>query len=160
MTSARPLPDTPCVGICSTGIGDSVCRGCRRYAHEIIDWNRYTPAQRQQIWQRLEAIVVQIMPRYFELNDPALLASALKSHGIPYRCHFSPWYWIYDLLRAAGARPTLLLADFGLAIVTAQAHRTLADIKDSVLADTHDLASAWYALQFRRIQPEPAAPSR
>lgn len=31
---------TPCIGICSTtSLGDRVCRGCKRYAAEVIDWN-------------------------------------------------------------------------------------------------------------------------
>ena len=33
---------TPCLGICSTtSVGDVVCRGCKRYAFEVIDWNGY-----------------------------------------------------------------------------------------------------------------------
>ncbi|MCZ6890305.1 MAG: DUF1289 domain-containing protein, partial [Gammaproteobacteria bacterium] len=40
---------TPCIGICSTTYGDLVCRGCKRYAHEIVDWNRYTEDQRSRI---------------------------------------------------------------------------------------------------------------
>ncbi|MEM9624509.1 MAG: DUF1289 domain-containing protein, partial [Pseudomonadota bacterium] len=32
---------TPCVGICSTTYGDLVCRGCKRFAHEIVQWNAY-----------------------------------------------------------------------------------------------------------------------
>ncbi|MDC1160500.1 DUF1289 domain-containing protein, partial [Luminiphilus sp.] len=23
---------TPCIGVCSTGVGDVVCRGCKRFA--------------------------------------------------------------------------------------------------------------------------------
>ena len=44
---------TPCVGICSTTYGDMVCRGCKRYAHEIVQWNAYSPSQRATIEQRL-----------------------------------------------------------------------------------------------------------
>ena len=32
---------TPCVGLCSTTYGDLVCRGCKRFSHEIVNWNRY-----------------------------------------------------------------------------------------------------------------------
>ncbi|MEM7079839.1 MAG: DUF1289 domain-containing protein [Pseudomonadota bacterium] len=56
---------TPCVGICSTTYGDLVCRGCRRFAHEIVQWNGYDMDQREQIWQRLEhqrdAVVGQLL---------------------------------------------------------------------------------------------------
>jgi predicted Fe-S protein YdhL (DUF1289 family) len=36
---------TPCIGVCSTGIGDVVCRGCKRYAQEVIHWNGYSEQQ-------------------------------------------------------------------------------------------------------------------
>lgn len=29
---------TPCIGVCSTTIGDLVCRGCGRTVEEIRDW--------------------------------------------------------------------------------------------------------------------------
>ncbi|WP_226704400.1 DUF1289 domain-containing protein [Microbulbifer elongatus] len=43
---------TPCIGVCSTGIGDNVCRGCKRFAHEVIDWNAYSEEQRRIIAER------------------------------------------------------------------------------------------------------------
>lgn len=59
---------TPCAGRCSTVFGDSVCRGCRRFNHEVINWNRYSNAQKQSIWQRLDAqldqILVPLLPQY------------------------------------------------------------------------------------------------
>ncbi|WP_317135104.1 DUF1289 domain-containing protein [Piscirickettsia litoralis] len=39
---------TPCVGLCSTVYGDDVCRGCKRFYHEIIDWNQYDINQKQK----------------------------------------------------------------------------------------------------------------
>lgn len=45
---------TPCVGKCSTTFGDDVCRGCTRYAQEIIEWNTYDQSTKNQIWQRLD----------------------------------------------------------------------------------------------------------
>lgn len=32
---------TPCIGLCSTVYGDLVCRGCKRFHHEVIQWNGY-----------------------------------------------------------------------------------------------------------------------
>ncbi len=47
---------TPCVGICSTTYGDLICRGCKRFAHEIVSWNGYTEQQQGRVWQRLEEL--------------------------------------------------------------------------------------------------------
>ena len=33
---------TPCLGICSTTFGDEVCKGCKRFAHEIVGWTKYS----------------------------------------------------------------------------------------------------------------------
>ena len=41
MSNLTPIR-TPRIGVCSTGIGDAVCRGCKRFAHEVIDWNGYS----------------------------------------------------------------------------------------------------------------------
>ena len=57
---ARRRP-TPCVGICSTTFGDLVCRGCQRYAHEIVQWNGYDEDQHQQVWQRLKGLRDQVL---------------------------------------------------------------------------------------------------
>ena len=64
---------TPCVGICSTGIGDSVCRGCKRFAHEVIDWNAYSHEQRLIIAQRLESFLAQVVENIIEVVDAPLL---------------------------------------------------------------------------------------
>ena len=53
MSDLNPIR-TPCIGVCSTGIGDAVCRGCKRFAHEVIDWNGYSQAQKEAIDARLD----------------------------------------------------------------------------------------------------------
>lgn len=63
-----PLVLTPCAGRCSTVFGDSVCRGCRRFNHEVIHWNRYSNEEKQAVWTRLDAqldqILVPLLPQH------------------------------------------------------------------------------------------------
>jgi len=33
--------DKPCVGICSTAVAGTICRGCGRTVEEIRDWPTY-----------------------------------------------------------------------------------------------------------------------
>jgi len=47
---------TPCVGVCSTTYGDLVCRGCKRFSHEIVGWNGYEPDQKDRVWARLSEL--------------------------------------------------------------------------------------------------------
>ncbi len=45
---------SPCIGVCSTTYGDLVCRGCNRFAHEVVEWNGYNEYQQDIIWRRLD----------------------------------------------------------------------------------------------------------
>ena len=50
MSSLNQQPDTPCVGICSTAIGDDVCRGCARTFDEISFWGELSQAEKDHCW--------------------------------------------------------------------------------------------------------------
>ena len=52
---------TPCVGICSTTYGDLVCRGCKRFAHEIVQWNSYDATQQDAVRERLTRIRDEVL---------------------------------------------------------------------------------------------------
>jgi predicted Fe-S protein YdhL (DUF1289 family) len=45
-------PDTPCVGVCSTGF-DDVCRGCLRTAVEVGRWVEMSPNEKRAVWTRI-----------------------------------------------------------------------------------------------------------
>ena len=45
------------MGVCSTTYGDLVCRGCKRFAHEIVGWNGYLEEQRELVWARLNGLL-------------------------------------------------------------------------------------------------------
>lgn len=47
-------PDSPCIAICTTALGDDVCAGCGRTFAEISQWVFMTPQEREAAWQRLE----------------------------------------------------------------------------------------------------------
>ena len=67
---------TPCVGVCSTTYGDLVCRGCKRFAHEIVGWNGYQEPQRQLVWVRLEDLLAQSVRAHLRVADVSLLRRA------------------------------------------------------------------------------------
>ncbi|NLR73758.1 DUF1289 domain-containing protein [Leeia aquatica] len=47
-------PDSPCVALCSTALGDEVCVGCGRTFQEVAQWVAMDATAREQVWQRLE----------------------------------------------------------------------------------------------------------
>ena len=69
---------TPCIGVCSTGIGDRVCRGCKRFAHEVIHWNSYSDEQKQLIEQRLSDFLSQCTRNKLQVVDVKRLQAQLR----------------------------------------------------------------------------------
>ncbi|MEW9900915.1 DUF1289 domain-containing protein [Chitinivorax sp. PXF-14] len=55
MSDAASRPDSPCVALCSTALGDEVCVGCRRTFIEVANWVAMSEAEKDAVWQRLEA---------------------------------------------------------------------------------------------------------
>ena len=47
---------TPCLGICSTTFGDEVCKGCKRFSHEIVSWTKYSLEEREIIENYIKSI--------------------------------------------------------------------------------------------------------
>lgn len=134
---------TPCIGICSTGIGDSVCRGCKRFAHEVIHWNAYTQDQKLIIAQRLEAFLVQIVENFFVVQDKKLLLSQITHQQIQFKPEQNPYCWVFDLLRA-GASQIEDLSLYGLVLLPQAKKFTLAQIRDHIDKDYYALSCAYY----------------
>ena len=149
---------TPCIGICSTTFGDTVCRGCRRYLHEVIDWNRYSEEQKQLVWSRLDALPAQVLPSYFTIVDPGSLAHGLQVHRIPHRPGSPPWSLLLALLRST-ARQEPDLEAFGVER-HAQHSVGLADLREEIHQKLYALAQATYDKDFMRATRQAATDSR
>ncbi len=134
---------TPCIGVCSTGIGDSVCRGCKRFAHEVIDWNAYTHEQKLLISQRLETFLAQIVQNIIHIYDEKLLLAQIKHQQIQFKPEQNPYCWVFDLLRA-GASQIRNLSDYGLALQPGWLDVPLSTIRDNIDKDFYALSCAHY----------------
>lgn len=148
----RAIP-TPCVGICSTTYGDTVCRGCRRYLHEVIEWNCFDDSQKRLIWQRLDGLLAQVLPRYFEIHDSELLRSQLEALRVSLRADASPWTWLMALLKAM-ARQEPDLKHFGV-IRLDTSGQSLFALREQINAELHTLASAYYERDLLRARQHP-----
>lgn len=80
MTATRR--STPCIGICSTTFGDLVCRGCKRFAHEIVSWNAFDPDQRGAIWSRLDDLRLGAIARCLRVLDEERLITEADALGV------------------------------------------------------------------------------
>lgn len=122
---------TPCVGLCSTVFGDSVCRGCKRFHHEVINWNGYSDEEKQAVWLRLEMLLVQVMAAKLEVFDETLLLKQLEQRKIRFVPHQSAYCWAYQLL-ARGARVITQLDAYGLSLLPEFRGWELPDLRDAI----------------------------
>ena len=139
--------NTPCVGICSTGIGDEVCRGCKRFAHEVIAWNSYSDDQRAAVWRRLEDLHALISRHWFDIVDQQLLLERMRSHQLRFNLALDPHCWIQDLLKA-GARQITDLSLYGLRLQPRARGMTLLEIKEAMDQEFFILSCAHYERYF------------
>tara|TARA_B100001750_G_C15452333_1_gene569615 strand:+ start:885 stop:1337 length:453 start_codon:yes stop_codon:yes gene_type:complete len=136
---------TPCVGICSTVFGDEVCRGCKRFHHEVIQWNSYTDIQKEKVWNRLESLKVLIMKSKIKIQDQALLKEKLDFHKVIYYEKIDPYCWVFDLIKQA-SQSIVDLQDFGLSFVNNSID--LVDLKRLIEEELFALSEAHYQRYF------------
>src|SRR5690554_3098075 len=77
-----PTIKTPCVGVCTTALGDDVCRGCKRYSHEVIDWNSYNNEQKLAIETRLVRLLTTIIQNKLFIVDEKKLQWQLDNQPV------------------------------------------------------------------------------
>jgi predicted Fe-S protein YdhL (DUF1289 family) len=142
---------TPCIGICSTtSIGDAICRGCKRYAFEVIRWNSYSESEKESVLRRIEALTVQILKNRFHIQSRDALEQALTAYKIPLNPALSPYCWLHSLLQKAP------LADIdpaacGFAILAAQQDATLAQLASVVNAELLLLCEAHFDRYYSQV---------
>lgn len=122
---------TPCIGVCSTGIGDSVCRGCKRFAHEVIGWNSYTEDERCHIMQRIETLLSQVVQNHIRIVDAALLQQQLEQQRVRVYPGLNLHCQAFEAIRTFGGQlKTLDL--IGCDILPPWRHLSIAELKKSM----------------------------
>jgi predicted Fe-S protein YdhL (DUF1289 family) len=134
---------TPCIGVCSTGIGDAVCRGCKRFAHEVIDWNSYSLDQKRLIDRRLADFLAQCVSNKLEVTDPALLRRQLDLQQIRYDSRHSEYCWVFSLLKA-GASQIDDSAAYGFELDPRHRHLSLKHLLECIDQEYYTLSTAHY----------------
>jgi uncharacterized protein len=142
MTLFKPVK-TPCIGVCSTGIGDAVCRGCKRFSHEVIDWNAYDHEQRLVIAQRLERFLSQVVRNHVEIVDQDVLRQQMTLQQIRFNPEQDPHCWVFELLRA-GASQIHDPAHFGVRVLPPDNTVSLKQLRDLIDREYYELSCAYY----------------
>lgn len=60
LPDAEITADSPCIGYCTTVLGDEVCRNCLRTFDEITRWVEMSDEEKKQVNRR---IIIEKSPR-------------------------------------------------------------------------------------------------
>lgn len=134
---------TPCVGLCSTVYGDLVCRGCKRFHHEVVNWNAYAEDEKRAVWLRLESLLVQVMQGKVEVFDAARLRAQLEQRQIRFVPEQSEYCWAYQLI-ARGSRLISRLDAYGLVLLPEFREWPLPELREAIDREFFLLSEAHY----------------
>ena len=140
---------TPCIGICSTTFGDDVCKGCKRFSHEITNWGKFSTDERAVVNSRLEQFKTTILEEKFTISDSELFESKMNEFSINFNSSLDPITWIFDLLRASSNKD-LNVNDFGGEILPAFSDLSLIELRDLINQEMLQLSEAHYYKFFNR----------
>ena len=138
---------TPCIGVCSTVFGDEVCRGCKRFQNEVIDWNSYQDSQKIAVLSRLESLKTQIMESKISIVNKKLLQDQLDTLDIKYVIDDNPFCWVFDLLRQA-SQSIDSLQDFGV-VLKGGVENNLFELKKVIESELFSLSEAHFQRYFK-----------
>ncbi|HEY7775224.1 MAG TPA: DUF1289 domain-containing protein [Kineobactrum sp.] len=144
----EPLVRTPCIGVCSTGIGDAVCRGCKRFAHEVIAWNSYSGEQKRAIDGRLAGFLSQCVRNKLSVVDKPLLEWQLQVQQLRHNPAHDEYCWAFTLLKAGAGQITDPHA-FGLEIHPEYRDINLLELRAMIDHEFYTLSDAHYERYMR-----------
>lgn len=142
------------MGICSTTYGDLVCRGCKRFAHEIVEWNGYNHGQREVVWQRLESVRDQVVGQALMIIDIGTYLSFCRQRSLSTALEADALFEVLAVL----VRENAALQAAGLACrslpepVSADAEITALMVMKQLDGLVYDRALAHYERNFRVSQ--------
>ncbi len=141
------MRQTPCIGICSTTYGDLICRGCKRFAHEVTGWNGYADAQREAVWQRLRELRDAAVAEFVRIENEAVLLEAAARLRIAPMPGWSGLSAAYEILRRS--RDTPDLASLGLTRSRFAAGIEAQELFGAIDREFYARATAAYERNFR-----------
>lgn len=120
-----------------------MCRGCKRFAHEVIHWNGYTQEQKRIVDGRLAQFLAQCVRNKLRIIDTPLLAWQLETQQVRHNPDHDPHCWLFALLKA-GAGQIDDCADFGFVVDLSYRQISLLELREQIDAEYFALSCAHY----------------
>ena len=136
---------TPCVGICSTTYGDDVCRGCKRFIHEVINWNSFNPEEKEYVWKRLEKLKTLIMQSKISIINETLMEEKIEELQLKINSDLNSLSKAFEIVKLT-SKSFDDLNEFGIKIVNKDV--SLIDLKEEIEKELYDLSMAHFNRYF------------
>ena len=136
---------TPCVGICSTTYGDDVCRGCKRFIHEVINWNSFNPEEKESVWKRLEKLKTLIMQSKISIINETLMEEKIEELQLKINSDLNSLSMAFEIVKLT-SKSFDDLNEFGIKIVNKDV--SLIDLKEEIEKELYDLSMAHFNRYF------------
>ena len=136
---------TPCVGICSTTYGDDVCRGCKRFIHEVINWNSFNPEEKESVWKRLEKLKTLIMQSKISIINETLMEEKIEELQLKINSDLNSLSKAFEIVKLT-SKSFDDLNEFGIKIVNKDV--SLKDLKEEIEKELYDLSMAHFNRYF------------
>ena len=141
--SNKLIKRTPCIGVCSTSYGDHICRGCKRFSHEVTGWIKYSDTEKSLVNERLQKFKTTILEDKFTIIDPEKLKNKLKDANISFNQELDPLCWVFDLFRTFTIED-IDLEEVGIALKGEFSNMPLSKIKEDINKEFFELSLAHY----------------
>ena len=135
---------TPCRSICSTTYGDFVCRGCKRFAHEIIEWNQLDDVYKEEIWSRLDTVYRESIRACVSVSNADVFNRHVDENEIAFST--DPERAIYELLQVVDAP----VANLGLLPTEASIGTSSLRLFNEIENEIYRRSLAYYEYYFKR----------
>ena len=141
--SNKLIKRSPCIGVCSTSYGDHICRGCKRFSHEVTGWIKYSDTEKSLVNERLQKFKTTILEDKFTIIDPEKLRNKLKDANISFNQELDPLCWVFDLFRTFTIED-IDLEEVGIALKGEFSSMALSKIKEDINKEFFELSLAHY----------------
>ena len=136
---------TPCVGICSTTYVDDVCRDCKRFIHEVINWNSFNPEEKESVRKRLEKLKTLIMQSKISIINETLMEEKIEELQLKINSDLNSLSKAFEIVKLT-SKSFDDLNEFGIKIVNKDV--SLIDLKEEIEKELYDLSMAHFNRYF------------
>ena len=136
---------TPCIGVCSTTYGDLVCRGCKRFSHEVVEWNGYDSDQQKRVWSRLSQLQDESVRACVRVYDHVRWRQVADSRIDAEPNEFAPL--VLNVLRNVVKKPM----EAGLESLGLPRDANSSDVLRSIDREFYVRSTAYYERSFRTL---------